>query len=336
MDLELGVHDLITLNGEERPEAAYIRTAEFVKEIEAMNFKRHWFAEHHNSPTHASVSPELLTAYMSAITSKLRLGTGGTMIMHYSPLKIAEDFKTLTALAPNRIDIGLGRAPGSGSNEIVALAQGKPNAFDDQYDKIEVILDYLLDQRAASFYGNTKAAPLGVETLPEPWMLGSSGQSATKAAEMGLGYSFAKFFGLETDPAVFELYRKQFKASEFFQEPTVMVSYMVVIADSQEEADYLAKPIEMQQIALRRGRMIRNADPEAVKDYEFTPGEVDYLNNNQAKRFILKGTPEKVQRLIEEEQALLGINELLAYSPIFDPQKRLDSYKHLARMFNKI
>ena len=334
--MELGVHDLITINGNETPEAAYKRTIEFVMEIEAMNFKRHWFAEHHNSPTHASVAPEILTAYMSAITSKLRLGTGGTMIMHYSPLKIAEEFKTMTALAPNRIDIGLGRAPGSGSNEIVALAQGKPNAFDDQYDKIQIILDYFLEEKADGFYGNTNASPTGIATLPEPWMLGSSGQSAVKAAEMGLGYSFAKFFGLETDPEVFKLYRDRFEPSKFFAEPSVMVSYMIIIADTQEEADYLAKPIELQQIALKRGQMIKNVDPEEVKDREFSPSEQNFLDHYQDKRFILKGTPEKVQSLIEEEQHLLGIDELLAYTPLYDHSKRLASYRHLAKMFNKI
>lgn len=336
MTIELGVHDLITLNGEESPEAAYKRTSQFVKEIEGMNYKRHWFAEHHNSPSHASVAPELLAAYMAALTSKLRLGTGGTMIMHYSPLKIAEDFKTLTALAPGRIDIGLGRAPGSGPNEIVALAQGKPNAFDDQYDKIEVILDYLLDKEATSFYGRTKAAPLGLETLVEPWMLGSSGQSALKAAEMGLGYSFAKFFGLETDPEVFKLYRDEFVSSEFFAKPSVMVSYLIVIADTQEEAEYLAKPILLQQLALRRGRMIQNLDPEQVKDYQFTAEDEAYLKNHADKRFSIVGSVEQAQSILEEEIELLDIDELLAYSPIYDSDKRIASYHHLAKIFNKI
>ncbi|XJS10449.1 MsnO8 family LLM class oxidoreductase [Aerococcaceae bacterium WGS1372] len=336
MTIELGVHDLITLNGDESPEAAYQRTRDFVKEIEAMNYKRHWFAEHHNSPTHASVAPELLTAYMSAVTDKLRLGTGGTMIMHYSPLKIAEDFKTLTALAPGRIDIGLGRAPGSGPNEIVALAQGKPNAFDDQYDKIEVILDYLLDKEAPSFYGRTKAAPFGLETLVEPWMLGSSGQSALKAAEMGLGYSFAKFFGLETDPEVFKLYRDEFVASEFFAKPSVMVSYLMVIADTQEEAEYLAKPILLQQLALKRGRMIQNFDPESVKDYQFTSEDEAYLKSYTDKRFSIIGSVEQAQSILEEEIETLGIDELLAYSPIYDSEKRIASYRHLAKIFNKI
>lgn len=336
MIMELGVHDLVTLNDGETPEAAYERTKHFVKEIEDMNFKRYWFAEHHNSPGHASSSPELMAAYMSAITDKLRLGTGGTMIMHYSPLKIAENFKTLTTLAPGRSDIGLGRAPGSGPDEIVALAQGNPSGFDDQYDKIEVILNYLLDEEAPSYYGKTNAMPSNTKTLPEPWMLGSSGQSAIKSGELGLGYSFAKFFGIETDPQVFKLYRDRFVPSKFFEKPSVMVSYQIIVADTAEEADYLAKPIELAQVALASGKMIKNMDPEDLKDYEFSAREKAYLDNHYAKRFLIKGTPEHVQEILKDEQEQLGIDELMVYAPIFDHKARVNSYKHLAKMFNKI
>lgn len=334
--MELGVHDLITLNANETPEAAYARTKKFVKEIGDLNYKRYWFAEHHNSPGHASSSPELMAAYMAAVDERLRFGTGGTMIMHYSPLKIAENFKTLTTLAPGRIDLGLGRAPGSGRDEIIALAEGKPNAFDDQYDKIEIILDYLQDKQATSFYGKTNAMPYGTVTLPEPWMLGSSGQSATKAAEMGLGYSFAKFFGLETDPSVFQLYRDEFKASRFFDKPNVMVSYMIIVADTEEEANYLAKPMELAQLALRKGQMIPNLDPEELKDYEFSQQEQSFVDNHYAKRFAVKGTPDQVKAILEDEIALLNIDELMVYAPIFNHEARLNSYKHLAKMFNKI
>ncbi|MBG9982738.1 MsnO8 family LLM class oxidoreductase [Aerococcaceae bacterium DSM 111020] len=327
--MKVGVHDLIDVKPNETTVEAYQRTASFVKEIEAMNYHRYWFAEHHNSPNYASVAPELLVSYMAAITTKMRLGTGGTMIMHYSPLKIAEDFKTLQGLAGGRVDIGLGRAPGSGPNEITALAQGRPNAFDDQYDKIGVILDYLSDETAPSFYGKTKAAPLDIETLPEPWMLGSSGQSALKAAELGLGYSFAKFFGLETDPEVFELYRHHFEKSAFFDQPNVMVSYMMVIAETEEEAAFLAKPILMKQIAMKRGIILENKDPELVKDYQFTPHEEKTIQHYKEKRFVLIGSKDQVGELLREEQELLTIDEVLAYSPIYDDEKRLASYRYL-------
>src|SRR5690625_4171598 len=334
--MELGVHDLVTLNKGETPEEGYERTKNFVSEIENMNYKRYWFAEHHGSQDHASSSPELMAAYMSAITDKLRFGTGGTMIMHYSPLKIAENFKTLTTLAPGRIDLGLGRAPGGGPNEIVALAEGKPEAFDDQYDKIKIILHYLLDEEAPGFYGKSDAIPFQTKTLPEPWMLGSSGQSALKSAEMGLGYSFAKFFGIETDPSVFKLYREHFEPSQFFEKPSVMVSYQIIVADSKEEADYLAKPIELSQIALARNRMMKNLDPEEVKDYEYSEEEQAYLKDRYEKRFLIKGTPKHVENVLLEEQELIGIDELMVYAPIFDYKARVESYKHLAKLFNKI
>ena len=335
-EMELGVHDLVTLNINETPEEAYERTKHFVKEIEAMNFKRYWFAEHHSSKGHASSSPELMAAYMSALTEKLRFGTGGTMIMHYSPLKIAENFKTLTTLAPNRIDLGLGRAPGGGPDEITALAQGRPDPYDDQYDKIKIILNYLLDEKAPGIYGHSDAIPYGTKSLVEPWMLGSSGQSAIKAAEMGLGYSFAKFFGIETDPTVFELYRNQFEPSPFFNKPSVMVSYQIIVADSIEEANYLAKPIELAQIALVRGQLMENMDPEDVKDYEYSETETAYLNERYAKRFLIKGTPNQVEKILQEEIETLGIDEIMVYAPIYKHKARVQSYKHLAKMFNKI
>jgi len=334
--MELGVHDLVTLNKGETPEEGYERTKKFVKEIERMNYKRYWFAEHHNTTGNASSSPELMAAYMSAITDNIRLGTGGTMIMHYSPLKIAENFKTLTTLAPNRIDLGLGRAPGGGPDAITALAQGRPNTFDDQYDKIKVILNYLLDEQAPDFYGKTEAIPSNTKSLPEPWMLGSSGQSATKSARMGLGYSFAKFFGIETDPSIFKLYRDRFEPSAFFEKPSVMVSYQIIVAESSEEADYLAKPIELSQVRQAQGHLIENLDPEDVKDYEFSAREQNYLDNHYENRFLIKGTPDQVQTILEEEQELLGIDELMVYAPIFDHEARVNSYKHLAKMFGKI
>lgn len=336
MKMELGVHDLVTLNKGETPEEGYKRTKNFVKEIEKMNYKRYWFAEHHNSKEHVSSSPELMAAYMAAITDKIRLGTGGTMVMHYSPLKIAENFKTLTTLAPNRIDLGLGRAPGGAPDDIVALAQGQPNTFDDQYDKIKVIMDYLLDEKAPDFYGNTAASPSNTKTLPEPWMLGSSGQSALKSAEMGLGYSFAKFFGIETNSSVFQLYRDRFKPSNFFEKPSVMVSYQIIVADSMTEADYLAKPIELAQFTLANGYAMKNVDPEELIDYKFSAREQNYIDNRYHNRFLIKGTPEHVQNILQEEQELLGIDELMVYAPIFEPSARINSYKHLAKMFHKI
>lgn len=334
--MELNVHDLVTLKENQSTEEAYQSTINFVKDIEKLNYKRYWFAEHHNLPTQASSSPELLVAYAAAQTDRIRLGTGGTMIMNYSPLKVAENFKTLTALAPDRIDLGLGRAPGGGEAEILALAQGNREGFGDQYNKIQVILDYLLDKKASSYYGNTKAMPITSQSLSQPWMLGSSGQSALKAAEMGLGYSFAKFFGLETDPQVFKDYRDNFQPSEFFDKPSVMVSYNIVVADSMEEADYLAKPIEMSQMALAQGRLMPIMNPENLKDYQYNQAEERFLQSRYDKNFMIKGTKGHVQSILEKEIETLGVDEIMVYAPLYDYDSRLRSYRYLAEIFGKI
>ncbi len=334
--LKLGVHDLVTINKGESAEGALDRTMRFVQEIEKLNYNRYWFAEHHNMPNLASVSPELLVAYAAAKTDRIHLGTGGTMIMHYSPLKIAENFKVLTALAPGRIDIGLGRAPGSGPDEITALAEGRPQTFTDMYDKIDVILNYLSDKQAPDFYGKVRAMPQNLKHLTEPWMLGSSGQSALVTAEMGLGYAFAKFFGIETDPDVFKLYRDRFKASAFFDKPEVMVSYMIIVADTDEEADYLAKPIELMQMGIRTGQLLPNMSPEEAKEYNFSPPAQAILNQYLEKRFIIKGSKETVKAILDDEISTLGIDEILVYAPIFDEKKRLQSYRYLAEMFDLV
>ncbi|MGY0837624.1 LLM class flavin-dependent oxidoreductase [Aerococcus urinaeequi] len=334
--VELGVHDLVTINKGESAEGAIERTMRFVQEIEKLNYNRYWFAEHHNMSSLASVSPEMLVAYAAAKTNRIHLGTGGTMIMHYSPLKIAENFKTLTALAPGRIDIGLGRAPGSGPDEIKALAEGRPQTFTDMYDKIQVILDYLADKQAPDFYGKVRAMPQNLKHLTEPWMLGSSGQSALVTAQMGLGYAFAKFFGIETDPDVFKLYRDRFEPSAFFQKPKVMVSYMIIVGETDEEADYLAKPIELVQMGIRTGQLIPNMTPEEAKDYSLGAGAQAILDDYLTKRFIIKGSKETVKAILDDEIESLGIDEILVYAPIFDEDKRLQSYRYLAEMFDKI
>ncbi|MGX7091998.1 MsnO8 family LLM class oxidoreductase [Hutsoniella sourekii] len=334
--MELGVHELATMTATDQPEQTYDKVKDFVRAVESFNYKRYWFAEHHNVSNHISSSPELMAAYMAAISEKIRVGTGGTMLMNYSPLKVAENFKTLTTLAPGRIDLGLGRAPGGGRAEIIALAQGHLDSIDDQYGKIQVILDLLEDKKASGIYGATNASPQGTATLPEPWMLGSSGQSALKAAQMGLGYSFAKFFGIATDPAVFQAYRDNFQASQFFEKPSVMVSYMIVVGDSPEEADYLAKPLELNQIRLRQGQMIRVQDPESLIDYSFSPHEQAQIDKSYRERFLIKGDMKQVESILSQEIEAYGIDEIMVYAPLFDYQDRVQSYRRLAQIFNKI
>lgn len=192
--MKISIHDLVTSNENERVEDAFLRTKNLVKTAENLGYHRYWFSEHHSIEANLSTSPEILIAYFISQTSKIRLGSGGTMIMHYSPLKIAENFKTLISLAENRIDIGLGRAPGGDAKSIIALSEGKGVSVDDLYQKIEYILSYFKDEEIRDRRYKAKAIPNNTSSLPSPWMLGSSGNSANFAAYFGLGYSHAKFF----------------------------------------------------------------------------------------------------------------------------------------------
>ncbi|MCI6989383.1 MAG: MsnO8 family LLM class oxidoreductase [Campylobacter sp.] len=331
--MRVSIHDLVTRNEGESTDSVFARLKDMVKVAENLGFCRYWFSEHHNINPHTSTSPELLIAYFSAITDKIRLGSGGTMIMHYSPLKIAENFKTLISLAPNRVDIGLGRAPGGDAKSIIALSEGREVMMDELYEKIEQILAYFKDEPVLDRrYKGVNAIPTHTSSLPSPWMLGSSGQSALAAAKMGLGYSFAKFFGVETPPIVFENYRRNFIPSEFFDKPEVMSSYMIVIADSKEEADFLAKPIELMFWSLSLEQPYYIKDPENLKDFKFTQAQQAMINYKYHKRFFIKGTKEYVASILEDEIQKYNFDEVMAYSPIFYHDKRINSYKKLAEI----
>lgn len=332
--MRLAVHDLLTMNTNENADESYIKTDQMVKLAEELGYTRYWFSEHHGFDSLAAIAPELLVAYYAGRTKNIRMGTGGTMVMHYSPYKIAEDFKTLEALAPGRIDIGLGRAPGSGSAEIIALAEGRRNFYSDLYSKIQSILDLLSGDRPNNpAYQGVVAYPDIGSRLPQPWMLGSTGQSAGRAAQMGLGYSFVKWFGNETSPRVFSDYKKNFKKSKFFDKPEISISYKVLVADSQDELDHLTKSFEMNHIAPISHKVSRLQSADEVKDYTYSPKEEACLNHSYDKRFIIKGTKDQVRSILEEEIETYNIDELMFYLPIYDTEARKNAYKILADIF---
>lgn len=268
----------------------------------------------------------------------MRIGTGGTMIMHYSPLKIAEDFKTLSVLAPDRIDLGLGRAPGSGPMETYALAQGNTQQRGDPelYDKMETILEFLLDKTPKdNLYKHAKAVPRHPEreNLCQPWMLGSTGQSAVKGGEMGLGYSFVKWFGRETPKKVFDDYREAFEPSEFFDQPLVSISYKILVAENEEHLAYHGKAFDYNHLAPSFHLDSFVVSPDQVKDFTFTESQKAKLQEDYEKRYIIKGTPDQVKKILDDEIKEYGIDELMFYSPIYDDQAREKSYALLADLY---
>ena len=209
---------------------------------EELGYRRIWFSEHHGATNLASSAPEIIVAHIAAKTESIHVGTGGIMMMHYSPLKIAETFRTLEVLHPGRIDLGLGRAPGGDRNAIFALSQGKAPNLSNLYDKVEVIQHLLLDEQPQyEVYQHTAATPES-ETIPAMWLLGSSGDSAMQAATKGMGYSYAQFFSGKLNPEAFEIYNTRFKPSRFMQKKKLSVAFYVMVCETKEEADYYSLP----------------------------------------------------------------------------------------------
>src|SRR5690625_4208674 len=246
--MKLSVLDQAPVTTGNRSADALIKAEELAVLADELGYHRMWMAEHHGTKSHVSSAPEITAARLAAKTENIRIGTGGVMMMHYSPLKLAEVFKTLSAFSPGRIDFGAGRAPGGDHFAMYALAQGGQPKVDDLYEKFRITMQLLNDEvPEGRLYGSTPAYPEDV-VRPEAWMLGSTGNSAIATAEMGAGYSFAQFFNGELSKDILDLYRERFKPSALMEKPAVNVSYMATVAETREEAEYEALSYDISRL----------------------------------------------------------------------------------------
>lgn len=333
--MQVAVHDLMIREKGQSNQDVFNNTKKLVKTLDELRYDRYWFAEHHGFENLLSVAPEIVASYFLAETKNITIGTGGTMIMHYSPLKVAETFKTLAELAPGRVDLGIGRAPGTGMPEIRALNTKFGSKDPYLYPEIETILAYLSDENPRDpIYRNVKAVPTKNENLANPWMLGSTGVSAERAAEYGLPYSFAKFFAVPTSAQIFKDYRQNFKPSVFADKPFVSVSYKMLISDDKDELEYLGKSFDYFHIQQAKNETSSLVDPEEVKDYEFTDRELGLLNKSYENRFIIKGSKEEVAEILNDEIKEYGIDEIMCFTPIYGVDNRINTYKALKEIFD--
>lgn|SRR5690625_2087488 len=294
-----------------------------------LGYERMWMAEHHNAKAFASSAPEITAAHLAAKTKRIRIGTGGVMMMHYSPLKMAEVFKTLSSLSPGRIDFGVGRAPGGDGYSVYALSEGRQPMVHNMYEKLQTTLQFLQDIKPDDpLYEHVHAIPK-FAPLPEAWLLGSSGASAVQAGELGLGYSFAQFFNGELSKDIVEAYRKNFKPSPLMEKPYVIVTYMVTVAETKEEAEFQARPQDIARLKIRRGEGAMQAlTPEEAEDYPLT--ERDELEIADNRRLHLVGTPEEIAERLIREQETYGFDEAMICSIPHAQSQRLNVYKLLA------
>src|SRR5437763_1009824 len=267
---------------------------------ERLGYERYWVAEHHNTGTFAGTSPEILIGQIAASTSSIRVGSGGVMLSHYSALKVAEQFHLLESLYPGRIDLGLGRAPGSDQLTAAALSYpGRPRDISYFPDQVADLLGYLTDDLEPQHpFAAVHAGP-GKGTMPEVWLLGSRTESAYLAAMLGLPFSYAHFFAIEVEdgPAIVEGYRRHFRPSAYLSEPRVGVGVHVLCAETEAEARRLATSRNLSKLKTALGQRGGVPSVETALAYSYHPQELAYIA--QFSRSYIDGNPQQVKAGLE-------------------------------------
>ena len=310
---------------------ALLETTELAQLTDRLGYTRYWVSEHHNTTSLAGPAPEVLLAHLGAHTRRIRLGSGGVMLPHYSALKVAENFKMLEALHPGRVDLGIGRAPGA--DRLTAYALNPSNQFREE-DFIEQLVDlqaYLRDDRTPeTIHARVQAIPR-IDTQPELWLLSSSGQSGHFAARLGMGFTFAQFINPQGGPAAVRQYRQQFRPSPELAAPLATVALFVLCADTEAKADELAKALYIQLLRFDQGRFGPYPTAAETAAYQFSPAELARLPHHQGR--VVRGTPAQVRARLTELAAAYAVEELLITCITADFQDRLRSYELLAEAF---
>ena len=311
------------------PGQALQNSIELARLVDRLGYRRFWMSEHHAMDTLACTAPEIMLARIGAETSRIRIGSGGIMLPHYTPLKVAEVFRTLHALYPGRVDLGIGRAPGGGPIEALALKRDrKTKMLDDFPDQVSELLAFLEHKFPEGHpFAGIRVSP-AMPGGPDVWMLGSSMWSSAAAVEFGLPYSFAHFFSPVHTRAAIETYRRGFSASEYRSEAEATVAVGVICAETQDEAEFLASSVRLLQRRIRQGDRRPVASPDdAVRELRLL-GDMPMEEGEWPRYFV--GTPSRVKGQLEEMAAELGIGELIVNTIVWDHAKRLRSYELLA------
>ena len=332
MTLKLSILDLSPLYDSETAAQAFQRTIELARKAEAWGYHRFWVSEHHGSDRVVGSSPEVLISHLLAKTERIRVGSGGVMLQHYSPYKVVENFNVLASLAPGRVDLGIGRGPGGMPQSTRALQQGDDSTGRPLSDKL-VELEQLLHNRVAANH------PLhGLRASPKPpepaelFLLGTSPASAELAADMAIPYVFAYFLNSD-DAAMREAvaaYRARFAAAG--ARPQVMLALPVIVADTDTEASAHAAQITVVRIRLQSGRTLTVGNLEGAEEFGRQAGEAYTLEVQQAR--VIHGAPDTVRQQLVDLQQAYEIDELMVITAIKDFGKRLHSYALLSELFS--
>jgi luciferase family oxidoreductase group 1 len=328
----LSVLDLSPVTTATPGSVALRNSLDLARLAERLGYKRYWVAEHHNLANIASSAPEIMIGQIAAVTSEIRVGSGGVMLPNHAPLMVAERFKVLEALFPGRIDLGLGRAPGTDPVTSYALrARQDPREGDDFLERFQELL--LLERRGFPEnhpFRNVRAVPTDVP-LPPIWLLGSSGYSAELAAAVGMGFAFAQHFSDYDAESAMLSYRAHFKPSPTMAEPYAILGTAVIAADTDAEAERIGASAELHFVRRAKGEYAPLASPEEAAAYLYTPIDRERIARQRTRLIVggIERVKERLLALIESTRA----DELMVTSMVYDHGARKHSYELLARAF---
>ncbi|HEY1934701.1 MAG TPA: LLM class flavin-dependent oxidoreductase [Acetobacteraceae bacterium] len=329
--LRLSVLDQSTVVTGRSPDASIRESLALAKHCEALGYYRYWCAEHHNSESQAGTAPEILIGAIAATTSRIRVGSAGVMLPHYSSLKVAEQFRVLEAIAPGRIDLGLGRAPGSDGRTAFALNPLAETAAEHFPAQVRDLMSWIAGEKLVEGhpFRDVMCQPGGPST-PEVWILGSSDYGAQVAAYFGLPFCFAHFItdgrGVEQAMAV---YREGYRPSERWPAPHAGVCVWAMAAATQEEAARLFTSREMWRLGRDRGVYSALPSPEEAAAYPYSAMEQARVDRLRAR--AIYGTPDVVAARLRELAAVHGVEEIAILTTLHDPEARRRSYTLLAK-----
>jgi luciferase family oxidoreductase group 1 len=324
-ELPLSVLDLSPVAAGTTSGEALRHTTELARRTEELGYHRFWVAEHHNMPAIASSAPAVLIAHLAAATSKIRVGSGGVMLPNHAPLVVAEQFGTLEALHPGRIDLGIGRAPGTDQLTALALRRTMEGLSAEQFPQELIDLIGLFTGGEAP--ARITATP-GLGDMPAIWLLGSSGYSAQLAGLLGLPFSFAHHFSAANTLPALALYRDNFRASRWLERPYAMVAVNTICADTDERAEWLAGPAALSFLRLRTGMPQPLASPEEAAAYPYTPDEREMAWGRFGQQAV--GSADTVRARLTDLLERTKADELMLTTMVYDISDRIRSFELVA------
>lgn len=331
MSLQLSILDQTPIRRGSNATEALQESIELVRLADEWGYTRYWLSEHHNTITLAGAAPEVLIARLAAESKRIRLGSGGIMLPNHSTLKVAENFKLLEALYPQRIDLGVGRAPGG--DRLTAQLLNPSNSFDPQeyIQQISDLQDFLTDNpNYNNIQGKVRAIPQ-IDTVPEMWMLTSSGESAYLAAHSGMALSFAQFINPVGGKDAIAIYRQRFKPSAQLKTPKASVGIFAFVSEDEQKAEQVQAVMDYRLLSFEKGRFDEIPTYEIAKQYDYTANEWQRVLFNRQRTII--GTPDVVKEKMIALAAELDVPEVIVSTFAESREDRFHSYELLSKIF---